>query len=279
MRSHDAEHADLCAKVGALKDDFPWSCWVDAWDASQDAEVPARRERFGLIADLVASGCGGRSRVLDIGVGPGSLSRTILERHATVRVVGIDANPFLVYLGQKSLARFGDRVRILEGDLRSADGWRKLRGRFDAVVAGTTIHWFEPHQLKELWGHLLARLRPGGRLLVSDCASSPDPATQAVYERARGAYLRASTPSGPAPWQHFWEGAGNALNFDFRTYLSATFQSDQATDDGLPFATIAALLHEAGFGTPEIHWQQCGEIVFGARAPDATRVRSRNRLS
>lgn len=95
--------------------------WLQRWDAQQERYVPDREERFRVVIDVVREATGGGpASVVDLGCGPGSLSQRLAGALPEVRVVGVDADPLLLGLGQ---ANTGPRVRLIEADL-SNPGWR-----------------------------------------------------------------------------------------------------------------------------------------------------------
>jgi SAM-dependent methyltransferase len=259
--------AELTAALAALGEEFPWRRWASAWDASQNAEVPFRRQRFELIAELLNFESSRQVRVLELGIGTGSLSSVVLRRYPNARLVGIDSNPFLVALGRKTLTDLGDRIQILEADLMDENIWNELTVPFDGVVSSTTIHWFSMTRLADLFKKLAGAVRPGGKLLITDPVSSVDPSVQAINLAARDRYVGAHTMSDQTPWRQFWERAGRAIGFDFSSYFKASYDLEQmGPEEGYSFDDLGKLLTETGFTNPEIYWKYYGETIFGAIA-------------
>ena len=102
--------------------DVDWRCWIERWDRMQDRYLLRRRERFELMVRLIADTQGSVLRVLDLGCGTGSLMLRVLEEFLDARVCGIDYDPTLLVLGAKRLTEFGERARLIEGDLRD-ESW------------------------------------------------------------------------------------------------------------------------------------------------------------
>ena len=101
--------------------------WLDRWDRQQEFYMVDREERFAVIADVVEATCGPEPLIVDLGVGPGSLSIRLLDRMPRARVVGIDADPLLLGLARTA---YGDRrgLRLVDHDLR-LPGWLDEIGR------------------------------------------------------------------------------------------------------------------------------------------------------
>jgi SAM-dependent methyltransferase len=142
--------------------------WLARWDAQQQRHIPDREERFSAIVDAVAAFAGPEPRVLDLGCGPGSLSRRVLDRLPGATVVAIDADPLLLAIGRGALGA-GDRVQFVDADLRS--DWISALpspGPYDAAVSTTALHWLGLEQLVGLYQTLACALRPGAVFLDGD---------------------------------------------------------------------------------------------------------------
>ena len=68
--------------------------------------------------------------VLDVGGGSGRIGEPILEQGAS-RYVDVDLSDTMLELARERLARFGDKVELVQGDFLEAD----LSGPFDVVLA------------------------------------------------------------------------------------------------------------------------------------------------
>ncbi len=165
--------------------------WIARWDIQQLGYLPDREERFTALIDAVEDGTGiPGPLVLDLGCGPGSLAVRLLDRLPAATVVGVDADPLLLTLGQIA---WPDRagLRFAEQDLR-AEGWSVALGldrQADAAVSTTALHWLPPPALAAMYAELGTVLRPGGLLLNGDHFAE-DEATAPVLARL-GRALRA----------------------------------------------------------------------------------------
>lgn len=72
----------------------------------------------------------GAPSVLDVGGGSGRIGEPILEQGAS-RYVDVDLSNTMLDLARDRLARFGDKVELVQADFLTAD----LRGSFDVVLA------------------------------------------------------------------------------------------------------------------------------------------------
>jgi malonyl-CoA O-methyltransferase len=105
-----------------------------------------------FLGDAVAPG----RRVLDVGCGPGQLTR---ELEPTVQIVGLDLSPEMIQLARRGRPSGEYRVHSyrdpIPGEL----------GRFDVALAVGCLDFCD--DLTRTLGHVSEALKPGGRLLFT----------------------------------------------------------------------------------------------------------------
>jgi 16S rRNA (cytosine1402-N4)-methyltransferase len=72
--------------------------------------------------------------ILDGTVGAGGHAEAVLERHSGVRLVGVDRDPTALRIAEDRLARFGDRVRLVQGVYTDLETVLSGVGRVDGVL-------------------------------------------------------------------------------------------------------------------------------------------------
>jgi SAM-dependent methyltransferase len=144
--------------------------WIERWDRQQEETLPDREDRFTALIDAVEEGTGRPDPlVLDIGCGPGSLGVRLLTRLPRATVIGIDADPVSLTLGQTAYSDVPG-LRFIDLDLR-VPGWSARLGlprAADAAVSTTALHWLPEPDLRALYAELATVLGPGGLLLDGD---------------------------------------------------------------------------------------------------------------
>ncbi len=84
--------------------------WLDRWDQQQQTYIADREERFSVITDVLKAAIPRSDpRIVDLGIGPGSLAIRLLDRIPAARVVGVDAGPLLAGLAR---AAYGHNPRL-----------------------------------------------------------------------------------------------------------------------------------------------------------------------
>jgi trans-aconitate methyltransferase len=241
-----------------------------SWDDQQAAYIAAREQRFTVMLDVVELVTGGGPlAVLDLACGPGSLSRRVLERFPDARVTAIDLDPVLLALAAHDLAEFGDRCRIVEGDLCGRAWADALDGEIPTVAVSTTaLHWLAPADLADLYRQLAQILPPGGLFLngdhlqydastptLVDLAARHDAATQA---RAHAA--------GVATWDEWWAQAAAHPGLGPLVAERTARFADRPPNGPIGVSVHLDALSAAGFTEVSTVWQLLDDhIVFARR--------------
>jgi trans-aconitate 2-methyltransferase len=144
-----------------------------SWDPTTYLDFAAERGR--PFHDLVARVGGGAPvephLVVDLGCGPGGLTRTLADRWPGAQVVGVDSSPEMVDRARAGAAAAAASTVSFElADLRS---WRPAEP-VDAIVSNATLQWVPGH-LELLAGWVRTALRPGGWLALQVPGNLGDP--------------------------------------------------------------------------------------------------------
>ena len=93
--------------------------------------------------------------VVDLGCGPGNLTRLLADRWPAARVVGIDASPEMIARARADVAGIDFAV----GDLRT---WAATADPVDVLVSNATLQWVPGHL--DLLPALVGAVKPAGWL-------------------------------------------------------------------------------------------------------------------
>lgn len=108
----------------------------------------------------------GRRRLLDIGGGPGTYARLLVEKTPGLRAVVLDL-PAVVAIGRELLAgsAAADRIETRAGDYHEAD---LEPGGYDVVLMSGILHRETAEGCRELLAQAHRALAPGGLMVVAD---------------------------------------------------------------------------------------------------------------
>lgn len=225
----------------------------DAWDDMHRRYFPDYDRRWRVAIDVVARATAGRAmpRVLDLGCGPGTLTRRLSQALPKARVVGIDADPLLI-----DMARLHPGPPLLSyhrawvGSASTVVLLQDL-APFDAIVSSAFVHYFDAGRLARL--HALCRrlLVPDGVLVTVERFANQDPVVD------EGAMVG-------NPWHEWWETTyADPL---FATYADRADRHLQATEPPpLTKESYLALLAEARFAERGFVAAGAGSTVVAAR--------------
>src|ERR671937_3002169 len=109
----------------------------DLYDVLHDAEGGDETFYVAMARALVQQG----GTVLELGCGTGRVMEALLEQG--LQVTGLDGEPAMLARASRRLARFGDRARLVQADMRRPELGTQ---RFDLVlVAANTFMHLEDH--------------------------------------------------------------------------------------------------------------------------------------
>ncbi len=127
------------------------------WDAQQYLKYAGERSRpfFDLLARVQKDSA---ERIVDLGCGPGNLTRTLAERWPRAQVVGVDNSAEM--LAEAEPRALAGRLGFVQADISS---WSP-ETPVDLIVSNAALQWVPAHEL--LFARLRGMLAPGGVLAV-----------------------------------------------------------------------------------------------------------------
>ena len=123
------------------------------WDPTQYQRYGDERSRpfLELLARIDAAD---PSYVVDLGCGPGNLTRLMAERWTHAQILGVDSSPEMVADAQQQA--LPNRLAFVEGDIAA---WKPAQS-VDVLVANAALHWVPNHV--ELFPRFAEALAPAG---------------------------------------------------------------------------------------------------------------------
>ena len=156
--------------------------YAAAW-AAEDVMAPVLELPRRISAALIVDAGIDVSHVVDLGAGPGSYLKLMLESFPEARGTWVDVSEAMLELAQAELGAFADRVEFRVADLEQLD--REPFQPAEVVVSSRALHHFSPESLGRIYGAIAAFVAPGGFVFNLDHVGSPDDAWGGAYRRVR----------------------------------------------------------------------------------------------
>ena len=192
---------------------------TDGWNPELYSRFAAERRRpFEDLLALVHSLPGGRA--VDLGCGPGPLTRVLHEKIGAATTLGIDSSDAML---AKAAAHAGDGVTFEKGDI----GAFAPAEPYDLVFSNAALHWVPDHPA--LLERLTRAVAPGGQFAFQ----VPDNFQHASHQTAEDVSAR-------EPYRSALTGAGHSRNV-------------------LPPETYATILDRLGYAEQNVRLQIYGQ--------------------
>jgi (2Fe-2S) ferredoxin/SAM-dependent methyltransferase len=139
--------------------------WVETFIAAMHRNATERAEPVVRAVGPV------NGRMLDVGGGSGAYSIAFARANPQLAVDLLD-QPAVTPIAQSHIREAGveDRVRVIDGDLRSS-----LPGEgYDMVFLSAICHMLSPEENRDLLERCFDALAPGGRIVIQDFILEPD---------------------------------------------------------------------------------------------------------
>ena len=215
--------------------------FAEAWDARHLAGNPARAEHLSLLLAILEQVNGGW--ILDLGCGSGLVAQMVLDRSPNIRVFGLDSSTAMLTIARDRLARYGERVRLADGDLTSLDRV-EAPSECSAVIAVQSLHHLEEAQYRSTVRWTFDHLLPGGWFFIIDRLAIASEALYSTYHALRAR-------QGQSPNQPDWPA--------YLEWLRANGDRPQSVQ------LILRLLEEAGFQAAALDVRGDRGMLIGRR--------------
>lgn len=241
--------------------DFDWQLWVDRWDRMQERYLVRRKERFKVIANLIQATQPPKCLILDLGCGPGSTMYNLLELLPEAEAIGIELDPTILTLAEPRLRKFGERVSLIQADLRNPKWNKDIPLPIHAVVSATALHWLNEKELVTLYTQIAHMLPRGGIFLNADHVPSRVTAIQKYWESHREQMRQEEGRKNADDWDEFWKAYGEALGIDFAAIKKSLLGEWHGIES--PLEWHFDKLRASGFSNLDCYWRCDCDAIYG----------------
>jgi tRNA (cmo5U34)-methyltransferase len=179
-----------------------------------------------------------RFRVLELGVGTGTLTARLLSRFPHAELVGVDLSRRMIARGRVKLRRFRSRVSFVHGDLSEFP----TDAPYDCVVSSLAIHHLEDRAKWALYRRIRRSLVPGGYFGDADDHLPEDP----VFD------------------SRFGQVALELVGSRKAVALQRVWHAHEQLDHPCTLSDEVSHLESAGFSHVDVPWRFFGQAVVWA---------------
>ncbi|MCI4334878.1 MAG: class I SAM-dependent methyltransferase [Thermoplasmata archaeon] len=219
------------------------------------------------MGDALEARFAGRFTGLDLGCGPGSLSARLLQRFPNARMVAVDFDPVLTYLGRRTLGDAHGRLAWIEADLRLSSWIAQLPvRRVQAVLSTTALHWLPARRTIALYRELAKMLVPRGLFLNGEHLPFDRslPQLARLADSAARVERRRYLDSGAAlDWGSWWKQLREVPELAARFALrDERYPGGEHHEHDISTSEHVRWLRAAGFAEAGVLWQQMDDFVI-----------------
>ena len=154
-------------------------------DSLTAANPPRRDEMLATLISLVPFSPAEPARIVQIGSGDGRFSGLLLESLPKASLIALESSESRRAEAARSLAPFGERIRLAPFELAGLDWWEHL-WRADVVVSVMTLHALNDAKTQYLYKAIAERTSERGTLLIADDMRTAPLFHQLVWLRHAG---------------------------------------------------------------------------------------------
>ncbi len=217
-----------------------------------DVAVPNRAEQIATLLTLMPFAQDEPCQIVELGCGPGILTRAILDFFPLAQVTALDGSASMLSHAAVVNRAYADRARFAAFDLATQAWLPRLEGA-DCVLSSLTLHHLSGGEKHRLFAQICRRLSPKGAFLIADLVMPQRPETRHLFADSwdRKAAAQAESLAMPQAFQSFEESEWNYYRYpDAMDQPSSLF--DQLT-----------WLRNAGFPVVDCFWMQAGHAIYG----------------
>jgi tRNA (cmo5U34)-methyltransferase len=202
--------------------------------------VPFYQKQNSLLMDLLPVDRREAFKALDLGSGPGVVSRLLLDTFPNAQVVAFDLSAVMLDTNKKKLWAYPSRAAFIQGDFQKDD----FGTGYDVVLCGLILQHTDDAGKQAFFKKVFSKMNPGGTLLCRDIVRGTTPWLTEEYEKLWRLYMRAQGEDGS-----LWQSRFKAKD------LPATVEQQ------------LKWLRDAGFVDVDCHWRHLNFAITGGRKP------------
>lgn len=212
--------------------------WRD-YDQQIRRTIPFYDNALEIVVEILARVDPAPRRILDLGVGTGNLAGLLLAAFPDAHLTGIDIVPEFLEIARHRLARFRDRIDLIEANIADCE----FPARLDVVVTSFVLHHTEDAIKRRIYERIYSSLNRGGCMANADFVDSASPAFSRIFDELRVRYMRHSGLS--------------------EERIDTEYVEHRKLERPTPMETQLEWLRRIGFTDVECFWKYLNLAIFG----------------
>lgn len=232
-----------------------------AWDESDSEQflrfgkalVPYREKLEKIFIDLLSRKPQEAFTVVDICVGGGWLTESIIKKFPKSKVIALDGSEKMLDYTKSRLKTFEDRITFRKFDLRE-EGWVENLVKVDYFVSSLAIHHLDDIEKERLFKRLHSTLESNGRIIIADLIKPSSEESRLIAAREWAEIVKEQSIS--------LYGNLKAYEFFEKEQWNIFYYPDDPIDKPSTLLNQLNWLENAGFENTEVLFYHAGHALF-----------------
>jgi len=209
------------------------------YDSKITKSIPFYEESFNILISIIKGSGTEPKRILEIGVGTGNLTLSLLKCFPSASLFGIDLVENYVLKAKQKLSAFDDRAILAVRDIEDFE----FNENYDLVVTSYVFHHIKNNTQNSIYGSIFEHLNPGGMFINADFVDSSSRYFSTLFDDIRMQYMR-------------------SRGLDEST-IKSDYLDHRKLEIPMPLEEQIRVLSQIGFSEVECFWKYLNLAVFG----------------
>ncbi|WP_096186583.1 class I SAM-dependent methyltransferase [Evansella halocellulosilytica] len=217
------------------------------------ALVPYRDKLEAVFIGLLPEDKQAFFKVVDICVGGGWLTESILTNYPNAHVIALDGSDRMIEFTKNRLNSFRDRVSFQKFDLFE-EGWTDNLAEIDFFVSSLAIHHLDDRGKQQLFRRLYLKMNDFGRVIIADIIKPEAEKSRIIAAREWDEIIKEQSIN--------LYGSLEAFDFFDKEKWNIFYYPDDEVDKPSTISDQIKWLAQAGFEKNEVLFSHAGHALF-----------------
>jgi tRNA (cmo5U34)-methyltransferase len=213
------------------------------YDQQIRISIPFYDQALATLVSVAQRSCLKPARILDLGVGTGSVARLLLAEFPDAHLTGIDIVEDFLQIASRRLSDYDIRVSLRCADIAEFE----FSSTYDLVVTSFVFHHLTDELKRTLYSQIFASLSRGGCFVNADFVDSGSQFYSRIFDDLRVDFMRL----------HGWSDEE----------IRKRYVEHRRLEIPVPMELQLEWLREVGFSDVECFWKYLNLAIFGGRKP------------